>query len=401
MKKFVLFILIFKSVSSFAQTDYKAVSARLDSIYKSSGFPGFAVGVVNEDGIIYENAFGFADLETKEKYSINSIQNIGSVSKTFIGVAIMKAIELGYFELQTDINSILPYKVKNPNTSFEAIKIHHLATHTSGIIDNERVYTKSFYENKYSDKKSNLYKSFIKRNTIIDRKDITLENFLKNYLNKDGLQFSKSNFNKLNTGVEYNYSNIGAALAAHLIEIKSKMSFEDFCQTYIFKPLHLNNTSFLLNDNNFKKHVKIYNGKKQHYPLYSEITYPDGGLKSNCHELSIYLQEMIKGYGGKSTLLTQESFRVLFKEQFNEKTLPVGYDPKEPNSGIFWRIKKNGTIGHTGSDLGITTFVFFDPKTKIGKIFLTNIEFDNPDNDSINEKLVAQFIAIWKALDTI
>lgn len=401
MKILLFFILVFLSSLSFGQEKNKIISKKIDSIYKKSGFPGFAVAVVNENGIVFENSYGFANLKSKEKYTVNSIQNIGSASKTFIGIALMKAIELGYFDLETDINTILPFTVSNPNIENGIIRIKDLATHTSGILDNEKVYIKSFYENNYSNKKSRLYKAFIKRNTIPNRDDLALGYFLKNYLDQNGKWFSKDNFNTSKAGLEYNYSNIGAALAAHLIEIKSKMNYEDFCKIYIFEPLKLNETSFLLNDSSVAKHVKLYNGKQQNYPLYSEITYPDGGLKTSCHQLSIYLQEMIKGYEGKSNLLTQKSFELLFKKQFKDEYLPLNYDKREPNSGIFWRIKKDGTIGHSGSDLGITTFMFFDPKTKIGKIFMTNIEFDNPDNDSINEKLVKQFISIWKTLDSI
>ena len=312
----------------------------------------------------------------------------------------MKAIDLGYFNLETNINTILPYQVINPNLKNDPIKIKHLATHTSGILDDEEVYTKSFYENKYSNKKNKLYKAFIKRNTILNRNDIELGQFLKNYLDENGLWFKKTNFNEENVGLQYNYSNIGAALAAHLIEIKSKMSFENFCQKYIFKPLKLNETSFFINDTLIKKHVEIYNSKKQNYPLYSEITYPDGSLKTSCHNLSIYLLEMIKGFNGTSNLISKESFEILFKKYFADDKLPLNFDKKEPNSGIFWRIKKNGMIGHTGSDLGISTFLFINPKTNIGKIFITNIEFDNPDNDSINKKLVEQFLSIWNTLDT-
>jgi CubicO group peptidase (beta-lactamase class C family) len=51
------------------------------------------------------------------------VQNIGSFSKTFIAVALMTAIELGYFTLETDINTILPFLVVNPNVPQQPIRL--------------------------------------------------------------------------------------------------------------------------------------------------------------------------------------------------------------------------------------------------------------------------------------
>lgn len=400
MKRLALVLISLFSLLSHGQEKYTNLTSRLENLYKKSNFPGFSVVILDKDSVLYRNEFGFSDLKNKIPYTKNTIQNIGSVSKTVIGVALMKAIDLGYFDLDTDINAILPFKVGNPNLdSSEIIKIKHLVTHTSGILDDEEVYGKTFLLNKYSDKESKLYIKLKEGSTISNRTDSEFSVFLKSYLEKGGKWYKNTNFNKEKVGIEYNYSNIGAGLAAYLIEIKSKMPFDLFCKKYIFDTLKMKSTAYFLNDTLFNKHSKIYNSKKQYYPLYSEITYPDGSLKTSSHDLSLYLIEMIKGYYGQSKLITSKSFELLFKKQFKDNELPKSNDLREPNSGVFWRIKKNELIGHTGSDLGISTFMFFNPKTGKGKIFITNIEFDNPDNGKINTKLVKQFSAIWKELE--
>lgn len=243
-----------------------------------------------------------------------------------------------------------------------------------------------------------MYTKFKKEATIPDRDDVSLADFLKNYLAINGKWYKKTNFNASAVGLTYNYTNIGAALAAYLIEIKSNLPFDTFCATYIFEPLQLKATRWKLDATTVPKHVQIYNTKKEPYPLYSAITYPDGNLKTSCEDLSQYLISMIKGYKGNGNLLSKASFATLFKKQFSDNQLPQGYDKKEPNSGIFWRIKSNGQIGHTGSDVGVTTFLFFNPETGFGKLFMTNIEFDGP-NDNANKKLIQQFIAVWKKLE--
>ena len=222
---------------------------------------------------------------------------------------------------------------------------------------------------------------------------------MKNYFDVKGKWYQKTNFNTKKAGEEYNYSNIGASLAAYLIELRSNMPFDQFCKKYIFEPLQMNATSWKLTDSSAVKHARIYNVKKQFYPLYTEITYPDGALITSADDLATYLVEMIKGYNQTSNLLSNESFKLLFKKQFEDANLPDNYDKREPNSGVFWRITSKGDYGHTGSDIGITTFLFFNPKTGIGKLFTTNIELDNPWHSESNEALIKQFKEIWKSMD--
>jgi CubicO group peptidase (beta-lactamase class C family) len=308
---------------------------------------------------------------------------------------------LGYFNLETNINDVLPFQVRNPNFPKENITIKHLATHTSGIRDREEVYYKNFMLTPFSDTQNALYQHFKSKATIENRADTTLEIFLKGYFDKKGERYSKKNFMKSKVGETYEYSNIGAALAAYLIEVKAKMPFASFCEKHVFEPLKMQQTSWFLTEKIAKQHSKAYNFKGEAYPLYATITYPDGGLRTSCVDLSKYLVEMIKGYNGQSDLLKKQSFEQLFAKQFTDNSLPKNNSKQEPNSGIFWRYKTNGMIGHTGGDLGATAFMFFDPKTNIGKIFISNTELDSPEQAKPDEEMVKQFIAIWKALDDL
>ena len=65
-------------------------------------------------------------------------------------------------------------------------------------------------------------------------------------------------------------------------------------------------------------------------------------------------------------------------------------DVKEPNTGIFIVYFKSGKIGHTGSDLGVSSFMMFDPQINVGQIFMAN-------EDLIKENL-QEFKNIWGEL---
>jgi len=372
---FVLIIVLFFADSSAAQSSTDVLTEKLSRQFKESNFPGFCVSVVNSDKTAYQNGFGYADVQSKTPYTIDTIQPIGSVSKTFIGVSLMKAVELGYFSLETNINDLLDFEVSNPYFPNSQITIRHLATHTSGIVDREKVYEKTYLFGQSTP-------------------DVLMKDFLSSYLTKKGKFYSKQNSARNKPGAAFNYSNIGATLAAYLIEAKAKMTFAAFSEKYVLQPLEMNDSSWFDRAENASLRATLYNPQFKPYPIYSSITYPDGSMRSSCADLSKYLIEVIKGYKGASNvLLSKEAFQTMLSPQFSPQNLPVNLDEKEPNQGIFFVFRRNGSIGHTGGDYGVSAFLFFDPKTGIGKIFLTNVEVGE------NPKLAAQFAAIWKTLE--
>ena len=114
-----------------------SLSIAIDKIYQQGHVNGFSVAIVNDSAILYNKGFGLADIATQKPYTKNTVQNIASISKTFIGVALLKAQELGKLRLDDPINNYLPFEVKNPNHPEAPITIRHLATHTSSILDTD------------------------------------------------------------------------------------------------------------------------------------------------------------------------------------------------------------------------------------------------------------------------
>ena len=137
-------LLTFKNYSAFSQTKFDTLTESLKQVFDKDSLPGMSVVLVNSQKIIYEHNFGYADIAAKKRFTSGTIQNIGSVSKTFCAIAVMKAIELGYFTLETDINTILPFKVTNPNYHQGRLSVRELTNHSSGIIDNPSLFTDTY-----------------------------------------------------------------------------------------------------------------------------------------------------------------------------------------------------------------------------------------------------------------
>jgi hypothetical protein len=94
---------------------------------------------------------------------------------------------------------------------------------------------------------------------------------------------------------------------------------------------------------------------------------------------------MIKGFSGESTFMKKESFEMMFKKQATIPPSTTDKVAKEDAVGTFWVYFKNGRIGHTGGDLGVTTLMAFYPDSKKGFIFMANSEYENlPNTDAIN-----------------
>ena len=138
----------------------------------------------------------------------------------------------------------------------------------------------------------------------------------------------------------------------------------------------------------------MYSDPKTPLPFYSLITYPDGGFTTSSSDLATYLVELIKGYAGKGTLLQAGSYSELFKKQLDashyataEGEVPSG---DEHNAGIFMGFMEDGQMGHSGGDPGISSFMFFDPKTQLGRILVVNTD--------LNEDGYKNFLTLWDTL---
>lgn len=372
---------------SFGQSRFDTLTKSLQGVYQRDSLPGLSVVLVNEKKIIYQQSFGYADIEQQIKYSTKSIQTIGSVSKTFAAIALMKAVELGYFDLDTEINTILPFKVVNPNAPDSQITVRQLANHTSGIVDNPALFYDTYQFDTTLAGYSPVAYAKLKKLGFNQRiNDCSLARFLYDYLSEKGQYYTKQNFGLDAAGRSSSYSNIGSALAAYLVEIKSGMSYADFTRRYILRPLHMRHSSWFLNAKRLKRYARPYDDTFLSLPFYHLITYPDGGLRTNTADLSKYLMALLQGYQGKEKLLKKGSYTTMFTPQFSNESPPKGIRLINRNKGIFWNLYVNGTIGHDGDDPGVSSFLFFNPRTGLGGVFLSNTYI--ADKKSITDLLM-------------
>jgi len=368
---------ILLSIGVKAQNYADTVTMKLNEHFKASDFPGFSVAIVSENEVLYENSFGFANKESQMDFETTTIQNLGSVSKTVVGLALTKAIEDGKLTMDTDINDVLPFQVVNPFFKDTPILIRHLANHTSSILDTKH-YGKTYLLDENFVENANIHADFL--GFLKSHASMELKEFLFSILNKEGDWYSKRNFLKAKPGAKKEYSNLNAALTAYIIEIATDVPFEEYTQKKIFEPLGMLSTSWKIEREDLNMVATQYFPAGKQVPRYRLITYPDGGLYSNTADLSNYLKEVIRAYSGNSTYLTLEYAKLM---------LPGDDDIYR----AFWGMgEESRNIGHGGSDPGIQTDLQFNADRKIGRIILTNVNAED------NEILWKQYRGIHDIL---
>jgi len=393
MKKLIVLIILnglfYQTYGQTNDSISKLLIRDLEQIYTQNHINGFSVAIVDQNGTLFENGFGYSNKQENKKYTENTIQNIASISKTFIGITLLKAQELGNLNLDDPINDYLPFEVINPYFPNTPITIRQLATHTSSIRDPSR-----YEKNGYVLKEENNGDAKVNRNFRSPDEMMTQAVFLKNILSKEGKWYKKNNFLKTKPGEIFEYSNIAAGLAALVVEKATGESFNALTKIYIFEPLEMSNSGWSFDEVDFSNHSILYSNKETELAFYQLVTYPDGGLITSSSDLGKYLSELISGYSGNGKILKTESYKELFKphltdENHKERNENVYND--EYNMGIFMGISAQGQIGHTGGDPGVVTHMFFNIKTNIGKILIVNTE--------LGKEGIKEFIDVWNKLE--
>lgn len=232
----------------------------MEDWFRADRFTG-TVMVYDKDNILFKKGYGYANEQYKINNKVETKFKVGSYTKQFTAVSILKLHENHQLDLRDNIGKYIPNYIHSND-----ITIHHLLSHESGIPEHT-----SFEEYSISERVT------VKK--IIDR------------LNKRELNFIP--------GERFEYSNSNYVLLARIVEIISGLDIESFFQEHIFKPLGLNNTGI-------SKNEEIVNGMAQGYSYsgqgiinadYYDMSgaYGSGFLYSNAEDLLKWIKTLLGG----------------------------------------------------------------------------------------------------------
>lgn len=297
---------------------YDSVSKMLEKDIKENHIPSMAVIVVNRDEVIFSKTYGNCE-------NIDTPFIIGSMSKSFTALSIMKLVE----ENKIDINKSI-----------------------STYID-----TSLYFKNKEDGDKITV-KQLLNQNSGIGT-----------YQKLGSLKITR-NYGK------YEYSNANYNLLGKIIESVSNESYSDYIKKNILKPLGMNHTGTTLEESNKNGLIKGYQNyfgipiaESPNYPTddNSWIQVPAGFISSSASDMGKYLQ-MYLNQG--SNIITEDSISKMFYDNIPQDDIDRDY------YGMGWVYTKyysKPLLTHSGLVENYTSKMFIIPEDNIGIVILVNM----------------------------
>jgi len=113
-------------------SDWAAIDAYVDAQRNGARIPGLALGIVEGGQVVHLQGFGAAG-PSGQAVTPQTPFLIGSLSKSFTALAVMQLVEAGQVNLDTPVQSYIPWFCVADETASAQITVRHLLNHTSGI----------------------------------------------------------------------------------------------------------------------------------------------------------------------------------------------------------------------------------------------------------------------------
>jgi CubicO group peptidase (beta-lactamase class C family) len=315
MKFSTFFLVLFLGFHlSFAQKTSKQINDFLETYHQYGKLNG-AVLVADNKEILFKKGFGMADFDWQQPNTPQTRFRIASISKQFTALMILQLVEEGKLKLEDKISTFI---AEYPKDKAEKITIHHLLSHTSGIVH----YFPDFYQ-KFS------------------KTQYTPEELMRLFWNID-LLFEPS--------TNYRYSSFGYVVLGVILEKVTGKNYETNLQERICKPLKMQNTGIDNDLNIISQKAKGYlasgNLVNCEYRNMSTV-FATGQIYSTVEDLHLWHKAL------NTNQLLSEKYRNLL------------FTPNQNNYGYGWLMtsqelskdKKVNTTWHTGGFNGFNAII--------------------------------------------
>lgn len=343
MKKIVIFVLIsmmmFPALPVFAFSDEETLEHLLNVEMVNYNVPGLLVSIVKDGEVLYENAFGEADVTTKTNMDVSrSIIQVGSISKVITTHALLTLLEEKNISVDSEIGSYLPDYLSE-NAYLKGLTFRNLLTHTTGI----------------ATVKAN---SAIQENPILGIKDSFSEQaqqFFDRYKLEPVLEKDQYTI----------FSNVGYILSGVLIESISGERFEHHLSTGILSSLDMTASSELIMGRSIigaelVQNYAVYGGRRTPLAPFSTRHIASDDFLTTLNDMTNLMKSL--------THLEKESpiYDAMFTRQIANNALISG---RSFGFSVI-RFGKYDAYLHDGGIPGENARLLFIPELKIG-VFLS------------------------------
>ena len=248
----------------------------------NQGASAVAIALVDDKRIIWSQRFGLADRDTGQMPTDSTMFGLGSVSKMFATIAVMKLVDRGVVDLDTPLVTYLP-AFRMAAAGYENITVRMLLNHSSGFPGT-------------------------------DSRNMIIRSPVPGYLDQVLQTLSMSRL-KAPPGYMSVYCNDGFTITAALVEATTGKSYVQFVQDEILTPLGMANTRYPLSAFPAGSYAKAY-VKGAAKPQEFVNTLASGGVYSTADNMArIAMMFLSGGRVGTTRILSGASVAEMAKDQ--------------------------------------------------------------------------------------
>jgi CubicO group peptidase (beta-lactamase class C family)/D-alanyl-D-alanine dipeptidase len=311
---------------------YAAIAAHLHHLIEhemaDKGLPSVAIALVDGQDIVWAQGFGFEDTKRRGPATAATIYRVGSVSKLFTAMGIMRLVESGEIDLDAPVGEYLPdFQPNNPFS--EAITLRQLMSHRSGLVREPPI---GHY---FDDTTPSLAQTAAS-------------------LNATSLVYPPRSRGK--------YSNAGVAVAGYVLEKHAGAPFASYVESHLLKPMGLRHSSFESNARIRERlaHALMwtYDGREFPAPRFELGMAPAGNLYASALDMGRFLTVLFSGGRGPAgQILLPETLEMMWTPQFGGD-FGLGFHCSE--------LEGRRMLGHGGAVYGFATQLHFLPDERLG-----------------------------------
>lgn len=337
MFKKSVFVLIF--IATFGHfcfgQNLAELEANIDSLLDHIEAPSIAIAVVKNGDIVYEKAFGYANLEKMTNSTIHTPYQLASLTKPITATAILKLHQQGLIDLDDPITQYIA--LKKVDGSFKDPTIRQVLNHTSGL--------GTYFEIYYADESVN---------------PLTFGSAWEQY----GTQFHEP-------GQVCEYSNLGYGLLDSLISQKTVQNYASYLQLEVFDPLGMKN-AFVIERDNEKEVAQKYDQNGKPLPFIWNNTPGAGNVAASVHDIIRFADFHLQNLKGGDLL----NPTLLQEMQKNQDPNALYHYYQDTYYGLGWYVMPNDrgqqVIWHEGGMMGASTTLKLFPRENLAIAILIN-----------------------------
>jgi CubicO group peptidase (beta-lactamase class C family) len=365
----------------------RALHGYLPILMEKHQTPGLNIAVADKGRLVWEAAYGLADIARGVAMTPDNLFYSGSLAKTYVATAIMMLVDRGVLALADPINRYLPFEVLNPLGPCD-ITVRDLMTHTSGL------------------SADNAASSWEPGHSLAE--ELAAE-YAREWSPMYGGKAIKRWINPV--GMAWVYSNLGVATLGLVVEVANPdgLSFSEFIQREIMDPLGMTHSCYPPAQHPRFVTPQLWSQTACGYsrmggadiptiPVYFH-EYPAGGALSRpADHIRLLLAMMNEGELDGFRLLAPETAAAMLSPatEFGQLTSPLGHPIGE--QGLIWRLLDRGQLwasfDHAGGHMfGWRTQGRAWPHCKAAVVVAAN-QWNLPE-DTREAEEVGEFVGSW------